>query len=412
MAQPLAGIRVVDFTWVLAGPHASRILADFGADVIKIESPVNRDEARAYGPRPFGAPLGDPDPNRSGYFANFNRSKRAMTLNLKQPKGMALLKRLIAVSDVVIENFSARVMERFGLDYEGLRSIRPDIISVSMAGFGHSGPSADFSTYGSSVQALSGLSFMGGLPGKPSSGFGHAIMDHFGAYNAVEGVLMALHHRNRTGLGQYIDLSQVQAATTQLGQYVLDYTVNGRPARREGMPPGNDLEFPHAAPHGVYECQRPDTWVAIAVVTEDHWAGFRGALGDPEWAAAARFAAAAGRFEHRREIDRFVTEWTRDRDKHFAMHHLQRHGVPAAAVQSAADLARDPQGAAREAHVPGFQPGIGQFMYDGVGPRLSRTPGSIKGPAPMLAEHTREICREVLGIGEAEYEALVVEGVF
>ncbi len=412
MPKPLDGIRVIDLTWVLAGPHATRILADFGADVIKVESLANRDEARAYAPRPFDAPLGDRDPDRSGYFANFNRSKRAMTLNLKNAHGLALFKRLVAVADVVIENFSATVMTRFGLDYEGLSAINPRVIYISMAGFGHAGPSAHYSTYGSSVQALSGLSFMGGLPGKPASGFGHAIMDHFGAYNAVEGVLFALHHRNRTGRGQYIDLSQVQAATTQLGQYLLDYTVNGRPARRPDMPPGNDQHFPPVAPHGVYECQRPDTWVAIAVLTDDHWAGFRAALGNPDWAADPRFDRAASRFEHRRELDRLVTEWTRDRDRHFVMHLLQRHGVPAAAVQSAADLARDPQLASREALVHGYQPGIGPFVYDGISPKLSRTPGAIRGPAPRLAEHTLEVCREVLGIGDAEYEGLVAEGAF
>ncbi|MCC6989035.1 MAG: CoA transferase, partial [Acidobacteria bacterium] len=139
LPKPLDGIRVIDLTWVLAGPHATRILADFGADVIKVESLANRDEARAYAPRPFDAPLGDRDPDRSGYFANFNRSKRAMTLNLKNAHGLALFKRLVAVADVVIENFSATVMTRFGLDYEGLSAINPRIIYISMAGFGHAG---------------------------------------------------------------------------------------------------------------------------------------------------------------------------------------------------------------------------------------------------------------------------------
>ena len=304
-------------------------------------------------------------------------------------------------------------MAKFGLHYEGLKAIKPDIIYLSMAGFGHAGPLAKSRvTYGSTVQALSGFTFMAGLPDRKPSGWGHSIMDHYGGYNAAIAVLMALYHRRRTGRGQYIDLSQVQAATTLLGTYILDYTVNGRPARREGMPPGNDLQFPRAAPHGVYPCQKPDTWVAIAVVSDEHWRGFKRALGSSEWTADERFATAASRHEHRHEIDRLVAEWTSLRDRHWIAEYLQEYGVPAAAVQGSPDLARDPQLAARGAYVEHDQPPFGRFVFDGIPARLSRTPGSIRRPSPALGEHTREICRELLGISDAEVDELEAEGVF
>lgn len=410
MGQALAGVRVLDLTWVLAGPQVTRILGDFGAEVIKVESRANVDEARLYDNRPITA--APDDVNAGTYFIAYNRSKKSITLNLRNEKGLELLRRLVAVSDVVIENFAYGVMERWGLDYEGLRAIKSDIIYASMAGFGQAGPTKQHVTYGPTVQALSGLTFLGGLPGQHPSGFGHSFMDHMGGYNATFALLMALYHRNRTGEGQHVDLSQVQAAITLTGPYVLDYTVNGRRARRPDMPPGNEQRFPRSAPHNVYRCQQPNSWVAIAVTTDEQWAALRRAMGDPEWTRDPAFDAAGRRFERRVEIDAGMSEWTSGRDGQWIMGYLQRHGVPAAAVQSASDIFRDSQLAAREGHLALDQPVVGTFIADGIPPKLSRTPGAVQGPAPLLGEHQREVLQGLLGVSDDEYTALDAGGAF
>ena len=241
---PLSGIRVCDLTWIIAGPTATRVLADFGAEVIRVEHGQAADSIRVGRPVVGGAPT----LNNSGFFNYFNRNKKSINLNVRHPMGTDLLKRLIAECDVVIENFSSGTLASWGLDYPELREINPKIIYCSISGFGHTGRDKAFTTWGPTAQALSGLTYTSGLPGMAPAGWGFSYMDHTAGFEAAIAILMALHHRNRTGEGQHIDCSQVEAGIVLNGPAILDYSVNGRKWRREGMPPGNHAWEPRPAP--------------------------------------------------------------------------------------------------------------------------------------------------------------------
>ncbi|HEY7269959.1 MAG TPA: CoA transferase, partial [Dehalococcoidia bacterium] len=280
---PLAGLRIVDMGWAMAGPQATRILADFGAEVIKVESMARPDQARTT----FGPHVGERAINNSGYFNNFNRNKLSATINMSRPEGREVYKKLIAISDGVLENYSAGVMRGWGLHYDGLKAIKPDIVYVSMAGFGHSGPYTMYQTYGPTVQAVSGLTYQSGFPEMEPAGWGFSYMDHTGGYFGCIAMLQALIYRRRTGKGQHVDLSQVEAAITLTGPALLDYTVNGRASSRIGNRSGH----PAMAPHGVYR-SAPDTreggvgddeWVAIAVANDEQWRALTCSMGHPEW---------------------------------------------------------------------------------------------------------------------------------
>ncbi len=410
MAQlPLAGLRVCDLTWIIAGPTCTRVLADFGAEVIRVEHQQAVDAIR------LGRPIvGDgPNLNNSGFFNYFNRNKKSILLNVRHPEGFEVLKRLIAASDVVVENFSSRVMESWGLGYEELRAIRPDIIYCSLSGFGHGGRDRDYTTWGPTAQALSGLTMMSGLPGKPPAGWGYSYMDHTAGYLAATAVMMALYHRNRSGEGQHIDLSQVEAGIVLAGTAILDYSVNGRSWRREGMPPGNRAWEPAVAPHNTYPCAGEDRWIAIAVMDDGEWTALVEAMGSPEWAAEERFATNAGRLANQDELDERIGLWTTELTDYEAMHILQAVGVRAGVCQHASDkLERDPQLAARGwwHRLPHGE--LGESVFDGVVPVLSRTPGSLRSASPLLGEHTREVMVDVLGMSEKEYAGYEAAGVF
>ncbi len=289
----LEGVRVIDFSWIVAGPQCTRILADFGADVIKIENYSNMDYIRASG--------GADSPNRSPLFNTLNRNKRSLTLNVMHPRGMELLKTLIKKSDVIVENFSSRVLEKWGLGYEEQKKLNPGIIYCSMSGFGHSGRDRDFVTWGPTAQALSGLTYMSGLPGEESAGWGFSYMDHTGGFYGTIAIMMALLHRNKTGEGQHLDLSQVEAGIGLTGTSVLDYTVNNRPFRRDGMPPGNRAPEREIAPHNSYPCRGEDRWCVIAVTNDDEWDSLVNILGNPAWANDERFATMASRFANQND---------------------------------------------------------------------------------------------------------------
>lgn len=410
MAQlPLAGLRVCDLTWIIAGPTCTRVLADFGAEVIRVEHQQAVDAIR------LGRPIvGDgPNLNNSGFFNYFNRNKKSILLNVRHPEGFEVLKRLIAASDVVVENFSSRVMESWGLGYEELRAIRPDIIYCSLSGFGHGGRDRDYTTWGPTAQALSGLTMMSGLPGKPPAGWGYSYMDHTAGYLAATAVMMALYHRNRSGEGQHIDLSQVEAGIVLAGTAILDYSVNGRSWRREGMPPGNRAWEPAVAPHNTYPCAGEDRWIAIAVMDDGEWTALVEAMGSPEWAAEERFATNAGRLANQDELDERIGLWTTELTDYEAMQILQAVGVRAGVCQHASDkLERDPQLAARGwwHRLPHGE--LGESVFDGVVPVLSRTPGSLRSASPLLGEHTREVMVDVLGMSEKEYAGYEAAGVF
>src|SRR5713226_1117347 len=249
-ALPLSGVRIVDFSWIVAGPQATRILADFGAEVIRIEYEGRIDSTRIG----MTSPPADPaSPNGSGVFNNLNRNKRSATVNLNHPDGLVLIRQLIAVSDAVVENFSSRVMEQKGLSYEAMAAINPGIIYLSLSGFGHTGRDCDYVTWGPTAQALSGLTLMSGLPDAPPAGWGFSYLDHTAGYYGAAALLLALHERNRSGLGQHVDISQVETGMVLAGPVMLDYAVNGRPYSGA---PGNHMTNPSVAPHNSYRCRR------------------------------------------------------------------------------------------------------------------------------------------------------------
>ena len=387
----LEGVRVIDFSWIVAGPQCTRILADFGADVIKIENYSNMDYIRASG--------GADSPNRSPLFNTLNRNKRSLTLNVMHPRGMELLKTLIKKSDVIVENFSSRVLEKWGLGYEEQKKLNPGIIYCSMSGFGHSGRDRDFVTWGPTAQALSGLTYMSGLPGEESAGWGFSYMDHTGGFYGTIAIMMALLHRNKTGEGQHLDLSQVEAGIGLTGTSVLDYTVNNRPFRRDGMPPGNRAPEREIAPHNSYPCRGEDRWCVIAVTNDDEWDSLVNILGNPAWANDERFATMASRFANQNDLDEFISQWTINLTPLEVFDILQNAGVPAGAVQTPMERAEiDLQLKHRGFIAEVEHAELGNTKVESIPMKMSETPWKLNKASPLLGEHSAEIYMDLLGV--------------
>jgi benzylsuccinate CoA-transferase BbsF subunit len=415
---PLAGIRVADFCWMGVGSVATRLLADFGAEVIKIEDRVRIDTPRKlplYKDEParnFGEEKIDLDPNKGGLFNNYCRNKLGVTINMRTAKGRELAERLISQSSIVSENFAPGVMERWGLTYERLNVLSPEVIYARMSGFGHSGPHAEYRSYGPVVQAVSGLSYISGLPGREPSGWGLSYMDNQAAYYNSSALLFAIYRRNITGKGTEIDVSAVEAGINLVGPVLLDLTVNRHTTRRPDYPTGNRLEWPNAAPHGVYAAQGDDEWIAITVFDDRQWSGLVEALDRPSWTDDPRFATQDDRFAHQDVLDKHVEEWTGNRDRHEMTELLQAHGVPAGAVQNARDLnERDPQLAARGVFFEMDHPVIGMARFEGNPMQFSETRPDNWRSAPLLGEDNAYVFRDIIGIDEDEYGELTSEGI-
>ena len=392
--RALEGVRILDFTWVVAGPVATRILADQGAEIIKIE----RRDTLDLGTR------------RGGFSGNLHRGKQSTVVNMADPRGIDLAKRLAAVSDVVIDNFSARVMRNWGLDYAGLKRLKPDIIAVSMSGFGHTGPHKDYVSYGPTLQALSGYTLQMRHPGGEPAGWGYSYADMTGGYSGALAVLAALWHRKRTGQGQFVDLSQFEAISSLVGPGLLD--LLNRDTASE--PVGNRSQEAPAAPHGVYRCRGEDRWCALAVFSDEEWRSLCRVMGNPAWATQPRFASLASRLHHREDLDRHVQGWTGGHAPEEIMARLQSVGVAASVVANGEDLDRDPQLRSREywARLPAKQEdGRADVVLDGPPFKLSRTPGYVAVPGPLLGEHTDDVLRRVLGLSAQQVAALKADRV-
>lgn len=401
---PMEGIRIADFTWWLAGTNATRILANYGAEVIKIESNAHLDTARNINPTLPAKPS-------TGVSANFNvlnPSKLAINLNLKHPKGLELVKRLIAVSDIVSDNMSGGATERLGLGYEELVKVKPDIIVINMPVMGPGGPHSHWTAQGDQITAAAGLWHVTGYPDSLGVGPGSVLTDWSGVpYHAATAMLAALHYRNRTGKGQHIVLSQYETAICSLGTAILDHTVNGRVQTRTGN------RSPYGAPHGVYRCQGEDRWCAIAVFTDREWQGLCRAMGDPEWSRTGVFGTLLGRMENLDELDRLVEEWTSERSAEEVMKTLQEQGVAAGVVQNGRDLLEnDPQLKARDYFVTLRYPEGGELFVGADSFKLSVTPGRPRMHAPLRGEHNEYVFRELLGLSEEEYAEYERDGVF
>jgi benzylsuccinate CoA-transferase BbsF subunit len=400
---PLAGVRVADFTWFGAGPIYTQVLANHGAQVIRVESQAHIDGLRLAHPMPEGKYTW----NVSGYYNNFNASKLSFTLNMKHPKALAVALRLIAVSDIVAENYTPGTLERWGLTYEAMLAVKPDIILVREPMQGADGPHGHFGGFGFVITPLAGLSHLSGFLHREPVGLGTNYTDYvINPGHAVIATLAALRYRNRTGKGQLIEVAQVESSICAISTAILDYTANGRIETRQG----NRLE--HAAPHGAYRCAGDDRWCAIAVFTDDEWHALCRAMGNPQWAHEERFATLQGRKENEDELDLLIEGWTALHSAEEVMETLQAAGVPAGVVQSARDvLENDPHLRARGYYVYQDHAEAGRTAYDGPGFRLSKTPGRLQSPAPMLGEHTAQVCTDVLGTDDEEMAQLVMESV-
>lgn len=412
----LSGIRVADFCWMGVGSVATRMLADLGAEVIKIEDrtrldmprrlPIYKDDLRSYGEEDP-----NPDPDKGGLFNNYCRNKLGVTINMRTPEGKELCERLIASSSVVTENFAPGVMERWGLTYDTVKQIRPDVIMARMSGYGHDGPHSGHKSYGPVIQAVCGLSFNSGLPGREPSGWGLSYMDNQAAYYNSAALLLAIYHRMLTGEGGEIDVSAVEVGINLLGPDLLDTLVNQRPSRRADFPRGNRLEFEGAAPHGVYPASGADEWVAVAVFDDRAWQSLVDVLGHPAWAADPDLATVAGRVARQDHLDAHLAQWTKNFDKHDLMHRLQAAGVPAGAVQNSRDLAEvDPQIAHRGTFFELDHPVIGPALFEGNPMTFSRTEQTNWRSAPLLGEDNDYVFGELLGLSADERADLTDRG--
>ncbi|MEX1254171.1 MAG: CoA transferase [Dehalococcoidia bacterium] len=415
-APPLAGVRVLDLGVVWAGPHCTRLLADMGAQVIKVESPDTFDPIR--GPRRPASPRAgvypDRDPgerpyNRHAYFNERNRNKLGMTIDLKRPEGRELLLKLAAISDVLVENFSTGAMERLGLGYDVVSAVRPDIVYLSMPAFGNTGPEAHYAGYGATSDQLSGLVSLTGYGPEDLQSPGINLSDPVAGTHAAAAILAALLARHRTGEGCYIDLSHREATARLLGPEIVEWQLTGE------APLARANRHPAKAPHGVYACRGDgfdklttgDRWLALSISTDDEWRAACNVLDiDDE-----RFATAEARLEHVDKLDALVAERARDRDADELMHALQRAGVPAADVRSADRLFADAQLKARHYWRLVEHPEAGAREILGFPWRMPELPEVEMAPAPCLSEHNRPVLRDVLGLPEDEIDGLEAQGV-
>ncbi len=404
---PLEGVRVLDFSRHLAGAGATHILANYGAEVIRAEWPENPglDFSRLM----YGAD-GIPGLNRSALFNNINMDKMSFTLNMKHPKALDLARRLMAISDIFIENMTPGVIQRMGLDYEAMKAIKPDVIYLSVSGWGQTGPRRNFRSYGMSSSAHVGMAYLAGLPDRPPAGWQFAFCDHSTAWLASATIMNALHYRRRTKRGVFIDMPQTQTGVTFVAPFFLDKSVNGRSARRPDFPNGNRREHPMAAPHTAFRCAGEENWCAIAVYNDGEWAGLKAAMGDPEWAAEPRFATQRDRWDQQDELEERIGAWTKDQERYSLANLLQQHGVPAGVVQTPRDrIEWDIQLEHRGTYQVYHHPEVGPRRHETVAARLSKSPYKPMRAAPLMGQHNDYVFRELLGLSQAEIDELEEE---
>ncbi len=393
---PLQGIRVISFGVGIVIPDLGKTLGQLGADVIKIESVGQPDFMRTI----------VPDLNNSPGFNEANRNHRCFGVDLNREEGKELVRGLIRTADVVAENYRADVMDKLGFDYERVREIRPDILYLSSQGFGKGGPYSGHKAYGPTLIAASGVL---SLWAQPDEAFGcggtFPHPDNMASWHCALAVLAALDYRQRTGVGQFIDVSQVEVATGLIGEAHLDYTIN----KRVQKPIGN--RSPHAAPHGCYRCKGEDRWCAVSVWDDREWERFLEAMGNPEWAKDPKFSDTVGRLRNVEELDGHVEAWTLLHDPHEIMETLQAAGIAAGNVYRAVDEINDPQLKWQNAIVEIEHPVSGKRLYPASPFRMQQMEFPPDRPAPLLGQHTDEICREILNLSAEEIDRLKADNI-
>ncbi len=401
---PLENVKICDFMWVMAGPASTRILADYGATVVRIESPTRIDTARTLQPY-LDNKLG---PDSSGLFANCNAGKFGISLDLANPNSREVAHDLVRWADVVTESFSPKAMRGWGFDYESLRKINPRIIMLSSCLMGQTGPLAKIAGFGNMAAAISGFHNLTGWPDRPPAGVFGAYTDYVAPRFTAMALLAALDYRRRTGEGQYIDQSQAECAIHFLGPAILDYTVNARIGERVGN------ADPVFAPHGVYQTapqdQDDDDWVAIVCRDDEDWRRLCTAMKNETLARDLRFAIAAGRREHRNTIDSSIAAWTRTLDAAAIESLLQSHNVPSHQVQNSKAAYRDPQLIHRRHFVALEHPTLGKFTVEGPRAKLSRTPATVYRAAPILGQDNQHVLEKILNYDETKISELASSG--
>jgi benzylsuccinate CoA-transferase BbsF subunit len=398
-----SGLKILAFAWAVVGPLTTKFFADHGATVIRIETSHRPCTMRS------SAPYKDNRPglNRGGYFTYYNANILSFALNMNHPRAPEITRKLVTWSDVFFENYTPGVIEKWGLDYESLKNIKPDIIMLRQSGYGSWGPYKNLPAFGMVLVPIVGLPNFIGWPGKEPLPVGvSAYTDCISPRFAAAALIAALDHRDKTGEGQLLDLSQFEAAISFILPGLLEYESTGKEPKRIGN------ASPSAAPHGVYPCKGDDRWCTIAVTSDEEWRSFCRAIGRPEYVEDHRFKTLENRKKNEDELNRLVSDWTVDFTPEEVMSLLQKAGVPAGTVSNTADVFNDPQLAGRNIFWLMRHAEMGDFTHLGQSFQLSETPARPYSPAPLLGEHTEQVCTEMLGMTDEEFVHLVQEGVF
>ena len=407
----LEGLKVADFSWFGAGPICANHLATYGATVVRIESETHVDALRTVAP--FAKDK--TGYNVSGYFNNYNAGKLGMLLNMNTEKGQELALKLVEWADVFLTNITPRVIERWGLTYDRLSAVNPQIIACYQPMQGYDGPHRDFLGFGAVLTPITGYNHLSGFPERVPFGLGTNYPDYvINPGHTLIAILAALHYRNRTGKGQRVECAQLPSSAAPLGPAIFDYTVNGRVQIRSGN------RLPSAAPHGAFQCKpltaggmTPDQrWLAIACFSDIEWEALVAAMEAPEWATDEKFSTLEGRKTNEDELEAGISAWTAEEDAYELMNRLQAAGVPAGVVQGAREVLDVDEHLKERGYYKYLDhPETGRAAYDGPPAVLSKTPGKLRTPAPLLGEHTEKVCKEILGLSDEEMVDLFVEGV-
>jgi benzylsuccinate CoA-transferase BbsF subunit len=381
-SKALEGVKVLDFTWVAAGPLAIRYLAQSGATIVKVGSAKRRGGTSGF----------SVNKDAQGPRVSLETNKFNIAINLNNPKGIMVAKRLVAWADVVAENFRPGVMEKWGLGYEDLRSINPSIIMFRTCAEGQTGPDAGQPALGTTLQSVSGFTFLTGWPDRDPSPPWGAYTDLIAPPFGAAMLIAALDYRARTGKGQCLDLAQSEASMHLLTPAILDYTVNGRSATRIGN------SCPYAAPHGAYHCAGDDRWCTIAVFNDEEWRAFCKAIGEPKWTNETRFATVVERKKNEADLNKLIERWTINLTAEEVMILLQEHGISAGIAENAADLVQDPQMK------------VSGFIKRDIASKLSRTPYDLSCPDPQIGENTEYVCLYLLDMSIEELAELTNAG--
>jgi benzylsuccinate CoA-transferase BbsF subunit len=406
--KPFEGVKIIQLCWAGVGVYTLNYLSHFGATTVRVETSTRPDPVRLFAP--YAPTAGEGEPlglERSAFFSiTHTAPEYGVSLNFKHPEAIDIFKKLVAWADVVGEGFPTGVMDKLGLDYEGLKKVNPEIIMMRTCGYGHTGPMADQPGFGSILTAVTMMDTIVGWPDRPPVPPSTYYTDQLSPMYATLAIMAALDYRRRTGQGQYIDHAQIEAGLNYMTPLILDYQANNRELDLKGN------KCDHAAPHGIYRCQGEDRWVAIAVMTEDQWRRFTKAIGSPRWTEVNRFATAEGRVKYSDELDRLVETWTVNYTPEAVQEILQAAGIGAGVVADARDLDEDPQLNYYNFYREMDHPYMGRLRYYHPDPiKLSAAETAVQRPV-LVGEHTDQVCREILGMPQGEIDRLRQKGVF